>query len=270
MKRFDEIEVGDTISYVTTTLVHKKKRYVQDGIVDGQHTGHYEHYEEIETRARGFYISRRVTAREGDAWKLDGKESPLLTRENFWALRKAPGKGKSGENRFEADDAVVSCQVCAGSWIGNTGLTPHHGYTRPGWGEQTASCMGAKKIPYAVKADKKGRVSQIGRDVLPFVILQIERSIERVELRLAKVVAGNIDLPRIAVFNSMPGIPNRPPHKPGEPGYARRQEAIIRELERDLVTLRAEFEYYRARMAAWTPGGAGVMIAPVLSAPAGA
>lgn len=47
----------------------------------------------------------------------------------------------------------TTCQVCEREIKAKTGLIAHHGYKRPGHGYQTASCMGAKHLPYEVSCD---------------------------------------------------------------------------------------------------------------------
>ncbi len=54
----------------------------------------------------------------------------------------------------------TTCQICARNIKANTGLIAHHGYQRPqyqGW--QTASCDGARQLPY-----------EVSRDYIPVVI----------------------------------------------------------------------------------------------------
>jgi hypothetical protein len=48
--------------------------------------------------------------------------------------------------------AAVTCQICAREIEANTGVIAHHGYQRPQYGSgwQTASCMGARHLPYEV------------------------------------------------------------------------------------------------------------------------
>lgn len=51
-------------------------------------------------------------------------------------------------------DPIVHCQVCARNIKAKNGRIAHHGYKRPhqqGW--QTASCYGAKHVPYEVGHD---------------------------------------------------------------------------------------------------------------------
>lgn len=54
----------------------------------------------------------------------------------------------------------TTCQICARAIKANTGIIAHHGYQRPqyqGW--QTASCDGARQLPY-----------EVSRDYIPVVI----------------------------------------------------------------------------------------------------
>jgi hypothetical protein len=48
------------------------------------------------------------------------------------------------------EKAAMTCQCCAGKFLANTGLVSHHAYQRPGEGWQTASCMGARHLPFEV------------------------------------------------------------------------------------------------------------------------
>lgn len=52
--------------------------------------------------------------------------------------------------------AAMTCQCCARKFLANLGTVAHHGYERPGTGWQTASCMGAKYLPFEVDRDKLG------------------------------------------------------------------------------------------------------------------
>lgn len=54
--------------------------------------------------------------------------------------------------------AVMTCQCCARKYLANIGSMAHHGYTRPGFGWQTASCMGAKELPFEVAREALGRL----------------------------------------------------------------------------------------------------------------
>lgn len=58
---------------------------------------------------------------------------------------------------------TTHCQICARDIKANTGLIAHHGYQRPGYGWQSASCDGAKQLPY-----------EVSRDFIPVVIDRYE------------------------------------------------------------------------------------------------
>jgi hypothetical protein len=56
-----------------------------------------------------------------------------------------------------ADEAdQMTCQCCGRGIFAATGLIAHHGYERPGHGWQTASCFGARHLPWEVSRDALG------------------------------------------------------------------------------------------------------------------
>jgi hypothetical protein len=57
-----------------------------------------------------------------------------------------------------ADDALrMTCQCCGRRILANMGTIAHHGYERPDSYYQTASCGGAKELPFEVSRDALGR-----------------------------------------------------------------------------------------------------------------
>jgi hypothetical protein len=54
--------------------------------------------------------------------------------------------------------AQMTCQCCGGLYLANLGTVAHHGYRRPGDGWQTASCAGAKELPFEVSRDCLGNL----------------------------------------------------------------------------------------------------------------
>lgn len=58
--------------------------------------------------------------------------------------------------RAEREAASMTCQCCGRRFLANTGLMAHHGYERPGSGWQTASCYGARHLPFEVSRDTLG------------------------------------------------------------------------------------------------------------------
>lgn len=58
---------------------------------------------------------------------------------------------------------ALTCQCCGGSYLAKKGLIAHHGYQRPGYGNQTASCYGARNLPFEESRDCLGEMI---RDIL--------------------------------------------------------------------------------------------------------
>lgn len=80
-------------------------------------------------------------------------------------------------------DNKGTCQICGGMYkINPNGILAHHGFKRPGWGFQTASCMGARYEPY-----------EVSRDRIPAVIEMFESSIARMEEHIEKLLANPPD-----------------------------------------------------------------------------
>lgn len=49
-----------------------------------------------------------------------------------------------------------TCQICGRPIFAESGVIAHHGYQRPGDGWQTASCPGARELPYEVSRERLG------------------------------------------------------------------------------------------------------------------
>lgn len=52
--------------------------------------------------------------------------------------------------------ATMTCQCCGRKHLANKGVIAHHGFERPGSGWQTASCYGARHLPFEVSRDALG------------------------------------------------------------------------------------------------------------------
>lgn len=62
---------------------------------------------------------------------------------------------------------TMTCQVCGRTIKASKGLIAHHGYTRPyqqGW--QSASCLGARYVPYEVSCERLKEVAEIVRNYI--------------------------------------------------------------------------------------------------------
>lgn len=95
----------------------------------------------------------------------------LPNKRIFFKVEEVTYKDKSVEQR-------MTCQCCGGSFLAKTGFIAHHGYKRPGDGWQTASCYGARHLPF-----------ENDHHVLDMLILNIEHKLDR--LKVSKVSVEN-------------------------------------------------------------------------------
>lgn len=71
--------------------------------------------------------------------------------------KRAPKPTKTSIERDEREAKAMTCQCCGRGILAETGLIAHHGYQRPaGMGFQTASCYGAKALPFEVSREALG------------------------------------------------------------------------------------------------------------------
>lgn len=87
----------------------------------------------------------------------DAREREWKAAEKARIAAKKQAQAEAKAKR-EAERAAVTfeCQICGGYYMATKGLLAHHGYRRPGTGWQTASCMGARFVEYAVSRDRIG------------------------------------------------------------------------------------------------------------------
>jgi hypothetical protein len=65
---------------------------------------------------------------------------------------------ESRQVKPDDDSLRMVCQCCGRKILANLGSVAHHGYQRPDYGYQTASCMGAKELPFEVDRKALGRL----------------------------------------------------------------------------------------------------------------
>ena len=88
------------------------------------------------------------------------------------------------QKQIEREADCMTCQCCGRGIFAQTGTIAHHGYERPGTGWQTASCMGAKYLPFEVSRDRLGDL-----------IARLERDIEETNRHLRNVRDETIMVP---------------------------------------------------------------------------
>lgn len=111
----------------------------------------------------------------------------------------------------------TTCQVCGRAIRAASGRIAHHGYQRPGGGWQTASCRGARHVPY-----------EVGHDALDAWIEELT-ALYIPETR--KRIAGHLDSPPAQLDVRW----MRGPH-----GGFRQREPILRDRPVDFVPLRSD------------------------------
>jgi len=72
-------------------------------------------------------------------------------------------------------ETITTCQICGRAIKAKKGLIAHHGYSRPGYGWQTASCPGAQYLPYEVSHGRlDGVILTIVNDWLPDALKAVD------------------------------------------------------------------------------------------------
>ncbi len=71
---------------------------------------------------------------------------------------------------------ITNCQICGRYIKSAKGLIAHHGYKRPGQGWQSASCYGARHVPY-----------EVGHDAIDLAIRSTKTQIAGTTEYLAKI-----------------------------------------------------------------------------------
>lgn len=77
----------------------------------------------------------------------------------------------------DEQEAVTTCQICGREIKAKRGRIAHHGYKRPHIGWQTASCLGARGLPYEVSCN-----------LIPPAIERISNYITGLELAIKKFI----------------------------------------------------------------------------------
>jgi hypothetical protein len=106
-----------------------------------------------ERRQRKFDADMQLPA---DSW--DRREAESQFRTDCWEAYRwqenLERKAKAEERKASDPRRNSHCQVCGSPVLSNTGVIAHHGYRRPGWGWQTASCAGARFVRYEESCDR--------------------------------------------------------------------------------------------------------------------
>jgi hypothetical protein len=91
-------------------------------------------------------------------WQLPREDrqaarAKAYTEYQVWRERR---KVEIAAEKAQAAAKSMTCQVCGRAIFAEAGVIAHHGYTRPYEGVQTASCEGAREIPFEVSREVLG------------------------------------------------------------------------------------------------------------------
>lgn len=106
----------------------------------------------------GKFAARIMTGAYGQGYTVH-LTNEFDTAPAAYAAADAWKKTQATANKAAKDEknaARMTCQICGKLHLANTGKLAHHGYERPGMGWQTASCSGARELPFEVSRDRLG------------------------------------------------------------------------------------------------------------------
>lgn len=137
----------------------------------------------------------------------------ILSRMNY-AQRQAyreSRKAEIAEQKARKQAAAMTCQCCGRQIFAQRGKIAHHGYERPGYGWQTASCMGALYLPF-----------EVARERLADLIVALQQEIENSKTTLDLIRAEKVKLGFTLTVDCEPYYEKT--------GYARYQKTTKQEL----------------------------------------
>jgi hypothetical protein len=164
--------------------------------------------------------------------------------------------------RYDRAKATMTCQCCAKSYLANTGVMAHHGYQRPGGGWQTASCSGARELPFEVSRDALGRLivglnnwkanavsnrTNIEKETAPVVLTISDRSKPRD--RFGRYPSKHIDVTR-ANFAALSEEYSF--YRLGHYDFDHVKERDLAHRDREIKAVTEEIAAQRARFYGWT------------------
>lgn len=147
-----------------------------------------------------------------------------------------------------------TCQICGRAIQANTGLIAHHGYTRPyaHAGYQTASCPGARFMPYEMACDA----------IQPYID-RLEATLTSTQQILDLLLN---DPPRYLQYvpQARRGKPLLPPEEVERPANFNKEGIVVdrysqlylnarRERESMIKHLTEDIKYLKERLDAWKP-----------------
>jgi hypothetical protein len=206
-----------------------------------------------ETKARRAWLA----AKAAEISAQPGREARIVGKGSYQEVAEYEVVQVQGREQMRG-----TCQCCGSDVAVDKAAddefqrTAHHGYKRPGWGYQTASCMGARALPY-----------ELGHDKLDRLVALLEREVEQRVARVAALQAGKVqkimvagpyrrngrEMVEVTPQNADLLMAERTINVLAMPGAA--WVAVVRDevarVERELVYVRRDLRDQQARRAAW-------------------
>lgn len=137
------------------------------------------------------YRDAQYAARKAGKSETEVKQIASATMAKWETERAAMRAAKKATKTAKA----MTCQICGRAIFAELGTIAHHGYERPGHGWQTASCYGAKRLPYEVSREAI-------EELLPRQIAEVKRLVkvaadyraERLSIHLEYKLHGDYNL----------------------------------------------------------------------------
>ena len=177
----------------------------------------------------------------------------------FDAIRVAPiaPKAPKVERKASIEGGQLTCQCCGRLIKANTGYIAKHGYRRPGYGWQTASCRGAGALPLEASSEalakyvldlrnevgqREDRIGMVERnEIKPYIRISVRDSYGRRSTQRIWVDRDDFDAAKEEYKLRTYGI-NR---------FEDFQEACIRLIKAELKAAKLELAAQEARLEAW-------------------
>lgn len=122
----------------------------------------------VAKKETGKYVGRVETGAYGSGYCVHTTEEFIERGDAYQAAVKWK-KEKATERKAakaKVDAIRMHCQCCERPILAETGVIAHHGYERPDYGYQTASCYGARHLPFEVARDELGSMIEMMRNKL--------------------------------------------------------------------------------------------------------
>jgi hypothetical protein len=170
----------------------------------------------------------------------------------YHAVRVDAAKLSPWVQPVEDRSKAQTCQICGRAILASKGLIAHHGYQRPqGWHAQTASCYGARELPY--ERDCTVLQRYIAEVLVPHG--------ERLGVYIAKLQHEAPEVPGPAedvldsrgeyVYRRGRKVTRNPLIGAEHPDYAHFRKLALANVEGELRQLNHELEHQRKRVADW-------------------